>query len=225
VKSEDTAAEFASRTDTVPSDQVKGTELQDGPAYLKSPESEWPIWLDIMEDSMELPREDMRKQYRHQAFQQNTKHGSKKPRSSESALEKHELDHISDSTNNWSTALKITRTITRWLEKHRTTSIQLTWARGWMQSLQMEHKLANLATKLGLACWLNDAGKETITLMEKGGLRSTVIEINQGLHMVHTRFKVKTQNFFGATELPLILASTRLGFLLCFDAHEQTHQA
>ena len=75
----------------------------------------------------------------------------------------------------------------------------------------MEHELANLATKLGLNCWLKYAGKETITLMEKGGLRSMVIEIKQ--------------HYFGATELPLILASTRLGFLLCFDAHEQTHLA
>jgi hypothetical protein len=61
--------------------------------------------------------------------------------------------------------------------------------------------------------------------MEKGGLRSMVIEIKQGIPMVQTRFKVKTQHYVGATELPLILVSTRLGFLLCFDAHEQTHWA
>jgi hypothetical protein len=133
-----------------------------------------------------------------------------------SASEKHELDLVADSTNKWSTALKKTRTITRRLEKHRTKTIQLTWAKGLISSLQMEHELANLATKLGLNCWLKYAGKETITLMEKGGLRSMVIEIKQGIPMVQTRFKVKTQHYFGATELPLILASTRLGFLLCF---------
>jgi hypothetical protein len=55
--------------------------------------------------------------------------------------------------------LKKTRTITRWLEKHRTKTIQLTWARGWISSLQMEHEKAKLATKLGLNCWLKYAGK------------------------------------------------------------------
>jgi hypothetical protein len=52
-----------------------------------------------------------------------------------------------------------------------------------------------------------------------------VVEIKLGIPMVQTRFKVKTQHYFGATELPLILASTRLGFLLCLDAHERTHLA
>ena len=121
--------------------------------------------------------------------------------------------------------MKKTRNITRWLEQHRTKTIQLTWARGWISSLQMEHELANLATKLGLDCWLKYAGRDTITLLENGGLRSMVVEIKLGIPMVQTRFKVKTQHYFGATELPLILASTRLGFLLCFDAHEKTHRA
>ena len=43
--------------------------------------------------------------------------------------------------------------------------------------------------------------------------------------MVQTRFKVKTQHYFGATELPLILASTNLGYLICQDAHDRTHRA
>ena len=65
VKSEDNAADIASRTDAVPSDLVEGTEWQNGPAYLRLPESEWPIRTDIMEDAKELPKEEMRKQYRH----------------------------------------------------------------------------------------------------------------------------------------------------------------
>ena len=138
----------------------------------------------------------MKKQYRHQAIQQKKENGNKVSRSSWSAPEMHELDHIADSTNKWSTALKKTRTITRWLEKHRTKTIQLPWARGWISSLQMKQELANLATKLGLNCWLKHTGKETITLMENEGLRSMVIEIKEGIPMVQTRFKVKTQQYF-----------------------------
>jgi hypothetical protein len=48
VRSEDNAAYIASRTDTVPNALVEGTEWQDGPAYLKSTESEWPIRLEEM---------------------------------------------------------------------------------------------------------------------------------------------------------------------------------
>ena len=117
--------------------------------------------------------------------------------------------------------MKKTRNITRWLEQHRTKTIQLTWARGWISSLQMEHDLANLATKLGLDCWLKYAGTDTITLLENGGLRSMVVEIKLGIPMVQTRFKVKTQHYFGATELPLILASTRLGFLTALTVTKQ----
>jgi hypothetical protein len=40
--------------------------------------------------------------------------------------------------------------------------------------------------------------------------------------MVQTRYKIKTAQYFGATELPL--ASTNLGYLLCKDAHDQSHQ-
>ena len=88
-----------------------------------------------------------------------------------------------------------------------------------MSSLQLEHELANLATKLGLDCWLKYAGKDTIKLLENGGLRNMVVDVKKGIPMVQTRFEIKTQHYFGATELPLILASTRLGFLLCQDAH------
>jgi hypothetical protein len=61
VKSEDNAADMASRTDAVPSDLVEGTEWQNRPAYLRLPESEWLIRRDIMEDAKELPKEEMKK--------------------------------------------------------------------------------------------------------------------------------------------------------------------
>ena len=89
----------------------------------------------------------------------------------------------------------------------------------------MEHKLAELANKLVLNCWLKHAGKKMLKLMQKGGLRNMVIKLKDGIPMVQTRFKRKTQHYFGSTELPLILASTDLGFMICKDAHERTHRA
>ena len=82
-----------------------------------------------------------------------------------------------------------------------------------------------MANKYGVDCWLKHAGKATIALLEKGGLKNMVVFIVGGVPMVQTRFKVKTMQYFGATQLPLILASTELGYLLCLDAHNATHRA
>ena len=56
--------------------------------------------------------------------------------------------------------------------------------RGWISNLQFEHKLAELANKLALTCWLKHAGKETLKLMQKGGLRNMVIDLKDGIPMV-----------------------------------------
>ena len=43
-----------------------------GPAYLRKPVSEWLIRTDIMTGSIELPSEELRKQYRHLSFCQSS---------------------------------------------------------------------------------------------------------------------------------------------------------
>ena len=52
-----------------------------------------------------------------------------------------------------------------------------------------------------------------------------VITVRDSIPYVQTRFKIRTQQYFGATELPLVLGSTDLGYLLCKDAHDVTHRA
>ena len=136
--------------------------------------------------------------------------------------EVHELDKIASSTNSWSVALSRTRMLTRWLELSRGKSLTLAHEQGMISRLYLENRLANLANNMALKLWLQHAGKESIILMNKGKLRNMVIEIRNGIPMVQTRFKIKTQHYFGATELPLILASTNLGYLLCQDAHDRT---
>ena len=91
--------------------------------------------------------------------------------------------------------------------------------------MQLEQKLSIMSKQYGLTCWLKHAGKETIAWMEKGKLKNMVITIRNNIPMVQTRFKIKTMQYFGVDELPLILASTELGYLLCQDAHDVTHRA
>jgi hypothetical protein len=71
VESRNNAADIASRTDALPEDLMEGTCWQDGPNYLKLPEEEWPINQGIMEETRDLPREEMKKQVKHLAFHQS----------------------------------------------------------------------------------------------------------------------------------------------------------
>ena len=232
VKSADNAADIASRINANPEDLMEGTEWQDGPAYLKLPEADWPIDTDIMEETKEIPKDELRRQFRHQAFSQKASIGHGigcmddlrgcKPTCSETV---HELGEIAKKTNNWKKALEKTRNLTLWLEKVRTKNCMLAWQQGWITRLQLEQKLSSMANRYGLTCWLRHAGKATIAWMEKGKMKNMVITIRNNIPFVQTRFKVKTMQYFGVDELPLILASTELGYLLCQDAHEVTHRA
>ena len=243
VQSSDNGADIASRTTSTPNELVEGSEWQTGPAFLKKPVSEWPMRTDIMTGTVELPTEELRKQYRHMTFEKSSKtnmqtfskpkstlgeqevHGSHRTFRQSTVAEDHELDKIASSTNSWTVALSKTRMLTRWLELSRGRSLTMAYEQGMISKLYLENCLANLANNMALRLWLQHAGKETIIMMNKGKLRNMVIEIKNGIPMVQTRFKVKTQHYFGATELPLILASTHLGYLICQDAHDRTHRA
>ena len=135
----------------------------------------------------------------------------------------HELVQIAKKTTSWKKALEKTRNLTLWLEKVRTKNCMIAWQKGWLSRLQLEQKLSTMSNQFGLTCWLKHAGKETIARMEKGKLKNMVITIRNNIPMVQTRFKIKTMQYFGVDELPLILASTELGYLLCQEAHDTTH--
>jgi hypothetical protein len=245
VQSSDNGADIASRTTATPQELVEGSKWKTRQAYLRKPVSEWPIKTDIMTGSIELPTEELRKQYRHLSFGQSSSSNdiqtitqlarsepeeeqgptTQRTFSQTTCREKHDLDTIASSTNSWSVALSKTRMLTRWLELSRAQSLTLAYNQGMISKLYLENSLADLANNLALKAWLKHAGKDTINLMSKGKMKNMVVVIRNWIPMVQTRFKVKTQNYFGPTELPLILASTNLGFLICQDAHDRTHRA
>ena len=61
--------------------------------------------------------------------------------------------------------------------------------KGWISTLYMENRLAEMANTLALRSWLKHAGKQTTKLMERGGLKNMVVEVRDGIPMVQTRFK------------------------------------
>ena len=132
-------ADIASRKEADPADLVEGTEWQDGPAFLKLPESEWPIDRDIMKEDDSLPREELRKQFKHQAFVQKTLCPADSP-----------LEYIASKTSSWSLALKKTRYLSHWLEQHRTRVYSRAAARGWITRLQHENALCSMVNRYSL---------------------------------------------------------------------------
>ena len=131
----------------------------------------------------------------------------------------HPLDRIAMKTKSWRVALTKTRNISQWLEQHRTINLIRAEEKGWISRLQLENQLSTMAIRYGLYYWLKHAGKATLELMKKGGLKNMVITVRDSIPYVQTRFKIRTQQYFGATELPLVLGSTDLGYILCKDAH------
>ena len=59
----------------------------------------------------------------------------------------------------------------------------------------------------------------------KGKLPNLKIIVKNDIPMVQTRFKVKLSLYFGTTELPMVLGSSTLSYLMCLDAHQRCHKA
>ena len=153
---------------------VEGSEWQSGPAFLKKPVSEWPIRTDIMTGTVELPTEELRKQYRHTSFERSSSRNDmqtfskpglslKEPEVQSShktfrqstGTEEHKLDKIASSTNSWTVALSKTRMLTRWLELSRGKSLTMAYEQGMISRLYLENCLANLANNMVLKLWLH----------------------------------------------------------------------
>ena len=109
-----------------------------------------PIRTDIMTGTIELPTEELRKQYRHLSFgqssSQNDMHSfpeqglvtqedeqvqlAQRTFSQSTSRETHVLDEIVSSTNSWSVALSKTRMLSRWLELSGENSLTLAYEQG-----------------------------------------------------------------------------------------------
>ena len=138
-----------------------------------------------MREDDSLPREELRKQFKHQAFAQKTLCAADNP-----------LEYIASKTTNWSVALKKTRYLSHWLEQHRTRTYSRAAAKGWITRLQHENALCSMVNRYSLRYWLIKAGKETIALPSKGGLKNMVVTVRDSIPMVQTRYKVKSKQYF-----------------------------
>ena len=212
-------ADIASRPDASPHMLGLGSEWQSGPRFITFPEDTWPINTSLAGLPADLPTEELRKQYRgsyHQSSTYMTKHDP---------ADRSDLDNMARDTPTWKSLLQRTRTLLRWWSKVRERNLLQQEAAGLITYLQLELTLASMASDMVLNVWMRHAGRDTIKLMNLGGLANLNISIKEGIPLVQTRHKVRVQKYWGRTELPVVLASTRLGYLICEDAHEQCHRS
>ena len=96
---------------------------------------------------------------------------------------------------------------------------------GTMTELQAEWALASYSNQRAELALFREAGKQVFSLNKQGKLPYLKIVFKDGIGWIQTRFKVKLSFYFGASELPVVMGSSRLGHLICQDAHDKCHKA
>ena len=213
-------ADIASRPDASPTDLGPGSEWQVGPHFLTTPEESWPINTSLAGLPTEVPSEELRKQYK--AHHPNHSAMVTTATTRQDCLD---LSTMATDTSTWKELLRKTNTLLRWWSKTREHLLLRQQKMGLITYLQLELALAYMASDMALDVWMRHAGKDTLNMMKQGKLANLHIIVRNSIPLVQTRFKVKVKQFFGRTELPVVLANTRLGYLICEDAHNQCHRS
>ena len=84
---------------------------------------------------------------------------------------------------------------------------------------------SNAATLLQQAkhLWFLSAMPDTVSAIRSGRLRELDIQDKDGLKVICGRASTGMRNFFGQSDLPVIMGSTRLAYLIMLDSHCQDH--
>ena len=110
------------------------------------------------------------------------------------------------STNDWNKLIGITQ-------------IMLTW----FHKTIVSHSNAALLLQHAKKLWFISAMPATIAAVNAGRLRELDIQEIDGLKVVQGRAASGMQKFFGQNSLPVIMASTRVAYLIMLDAHCKDH--
>ena len=197
VRSQDNAADRATRLDSTIDDVGMQSEWQTGPAFLKDPPSEWPINRDFANRKDQLiPQVEILKRFR--CLIQNTE-----------ASELSGIDQLIDpfSTNNWNKIVRRTQMLLLAIQTMKSGNS------GFNSNLVKEAK----------RLWFLSAMVETIEAQKAGKLKELDIQDINGLKVTCGRAAAGLQNFLGSNFLPVIMASTRVAYLIMLDSHNRDH--
>ena len=109
-------------------------------------------------------------------------------------------------TNEWSKLLRLTQFLL-----------------SWFYTVHVESPNASKISEHAKRLWLLSAMPDTVAAIQAGRLRELDIQDKEGLKVVKGRASVGMMNFFGQGELPVLMASTRIAYLIMLDAHCQDH--
>ena len=196
VCSQDNAADQATRLDSTIDDVGMHSVWQTGKPFLKDPPSEWPTNRDFASRKEHLvPQVELLKRFR--CLIQTT--AVSKPTG---------IDQLIDplSTNYWSKLVRRTQNILLAVHKMQP---------GDMVSSSMVEEAKRL--------WFLSAMGETVEAQNAGKLRELDLKDVNGLKVICGRASVGMQNFLGSNYLPVIMASTRVAYLIMLDAHCKDH--
>ena len=110
-------------------------------------------------------------------------------------------------TNSWAKLLRKTGYLFRWMTK----AVKLT------QGVELSEK--DLATRF----WILTAMPATWEALKEGKLKKLTTWSHEGMVVVSGRAEMGLEKYYGVTHLPVIMASTRIAYLVMLDAHNQDH--
>ena len=196
VRSQDNAADRVTRLDSNPVDVAIDSEWQNGPAFLKRPQSEWPVNRDFAnrKDNL-IPQEELLKRFR--CLIQST-----------TVSESVGIDQLLNpfSTNYWNKLVRQTQVIMLCAQAMKPGVLD-------KSSMVAEAKRA----------WYLSAMGATVEAQAEGKLKELDVKDMNGLKVICGRASVGLQNFHGANHLPVIMASTRVAYLVMLEAHCKDH--
>ena len=190
------AADQLTHSNATPADLNADSMWQTGPSYLKGARSTWPINREFAtRKDQSIPQNELLKQFRCliQLTNVNSTIGIEKV-----------IDPLR--TNDWRKLLRITQLTLSWYHKVCVTDSNLA---------RLQHQSQKL--------WFLSAMPETVSALKAGRLRELDIQDRNSLKVIQGRASTGIRHFFGQGELPVIMGSTRLAFLIMLDAHKQDH--
>ena len=197
VRSQDNAADRATRLDSTIDDVVMQSEWQSGPAFLKDQPSDWPTNRDFADRKDQLiPQAEILKRFR--CLIQATA-------TSEICSIAQLIDPYS--TNYWDVLVRRTQMLLLIIQRMKSCNSGNT------------STIAKEAKQL----WFLSAMKETTEAMDAGKLKELDLQDHNGLKVVFGRASAGLQHFLGSNYLPVIMGSTRVAYLIMLHSHNKDH--
>ena len=212
VSSRDNAADRGSRLDSSMRDVGLGSAWQEGPAYLRSPRPHWPVNRRFAERKTKFPAKELVKQYREE-------HALPDP--DPPAPTFHQFNHNltgqldqrvlqllagGHCTNSWRVLLRKTRRLLYWRHRDRVAA-------------DPSFSLHSVAE----AFWFRAAMPATLEAWKAGKLDKLTVYKEEGMVRVRGRAGTALQYAYQVDSLPVLMATTRIGYMVLLHHHEQDH--